>query len=154
MSRLHHWLAVVFVLSGSVALAQYEPPPSQGQPAPPQQGGNFSSSPSNPYGQYSPFPPPPTRKAFIRVFVPDDRAKVAFNDHETTSTGGSRLFETPPLTFGQTYTYTVKATWNIYGRPVTQERRVVVIPGQYAMANFMVPAQSEQIPAPPANGQY
>src|SRR5262245_44806534 len=103
MSRLH-LLLIAVVLSGSNALAQTGPSPPQGQPGSPYQGGNFSSSPSNPYPEY---PPLPTRKAYVRVFVPDDRAKVSFNDHATSSTGGSRLFETPPLEVGRTYNYTV-----------------------------------------------
>jgi uncharacterized protein (TIGR03000 family) len=124
----------------------YSPYPSSPY-APPYPGGNFSSAPA---GAYPP-PPLPTRKAYVRVFLPDDRAKVTFDGQETSATGASRLFETPPLPVGQTYSYAVKATWRQNGRPVTQERRVVVVPGQYAVANFNLPAPVESLPAPNAS---
>ncbi|HXG11213.1 MAG TPA: TIGR03000 domain-containing protein [Gemmataceae bacterium] len=119
------------------------PYPYQGYPP---AGGTISSTPTQPYAV------PPTgltRKAYIRVFLPDDRARVTLDGYETRGTGASRLFETPPLEMGQTYTYTVRATWTRHGRTVTQERRVVVAPGQYAVANFNLPAPSEPIPGPP-----
>jgi uncharacterized protein (TIGR03000 family) len=102
--------------------------------------------PPNPSSGY-----PAMQKAYIRVFLPDGKAQVAVDEHQTSATGASRLLETPPLQVGRTYTYTVKATWKQNGRTVTQERRVVVVPGQYAMANFTMPAPVGMVPAPPSS---
>jgi uncharacterized protein (TIGR03000 family) len=43
--------------------------------------------------------------------VPLALADVVFNGKLTTSTGKDRVFTTPELTPGKTYTYTVTANW-------------------------------------------
>jgi hypothetical protein len=61
---------------------------------------------------------------------------------------GMAAIRTPPLPLDRTYTCTVTASWKQNSRTITQERRVVVVPGQYAVANFVLPADTELIPAP------
>jgi uncharacterized protein (TIGR03000 family) len=64
--------------------------------------------------------------ANIRVLVPPG-AKLWFDDQRTTQTGSDRLFETPSLTPGQDYHYSVKAQWRDQdGKDVALIRQVDV----------------------------
>jgi uncharacterized protein (TIGR03000 family) len=51
-----------------------------------------------------------TKPAKLRVLVPA-AAQVLIDGKATTSTGSDRLYETPPLAVGKTFTYQLKATW-------------------------------------------
>jgi uncharacterized protein (TIGR03000 family) len=88
-----------------------------------------------------------TAIANIRVVVPDPQATIFFDGRTTTSTGTERLFHTPALAFGGSYTYQIRATWVQGGRQVTQERTVSVMPGQTTVIDFTQPP-SENIPPP------
>jgi uncharacterized protein (TIGR03000 family) len=74
--------------------------------------------------------------AWVRVTVPNENARVWFNDQPTQQTGMDRLYVSPPLQPGSPYYYTVKATWMADGREVNQERKVEVKPGQETTVNF------------------
>jgi uncharacterized protein (TIGR03000 family) len=52
--------------------------------------------------------------ASIKLLVPA-AATVTVDGKPTTSTGDSRVFETPPLEPGKTFTYELKATWEEAG---------------------------------------
>lgn len=76
--------------------------------------------------------------ATVVVHVPAD-AQVWFDNSPTRSTGSERSFETPALTSGKTYRYTLKARWLQDGKPVEASRGVEVRPGERSVVNFDVP---------------
>jgi uncharacterized protein (TIGR03000 family) len=84
---------------------------------------------------------PAAYTAEIEVLVPDDAA-VWFNDWKGKSTGPVRRFQSPSLTPGQKYEYTVKARWEENGRPVTQTRPAFVTAGARVRVDFFAPADS------------
>ena len=90
----------------------------------------------------------PPIPAGIRVPLPDPKAKVVFDGHETTSTGSERNYTTPDLTPGPAYYYHLQVSWMQDGRPVTQERTVTVMPGETIEVVF-TRSPSEAIPIAP-----
>ena len=62
----------------------------------------------------------------IRVQVPA-QARVWFDNQPTNQTGPVRNFESPPLTPGQEYRYTVRAIWSENGHEI-QRQQVVSFP--------------------------
>lgn len=75
-------------------------------------------------------------QATIRVIVPDANAEVWFEDNMTKQKGTDRLFVSPSLEEGRSYTYKIKASWEQNGRDVTREKDVEVRPGAQAVVNF------------------
>jgi uncharacterized protein (TIGR03000 family) len=70
--------------------------------------------------------PASDNNAIIRVTVPPD-ASVSFDDHMTQQRGSMRVFSTPALTPGKTFSYDVKATWrDANGKEITREKKVDV----------------------------
>jgi uncharacterized protein (TIGR03000 family) len=86
---------------------------------------------------------PAADTAQIEVLVPDDAA-VWFNDWKGKSSGAVRKFQSPTLTRGQKYEYTVKARWEEKGQPVTQTRPVYVSAGAHVRVDFFTPADSAE----------
>jgi uncharacterized protein (TIGR03000 family) len=85
--------------------------------------------------------------AHVTVNVPLD-AQVWFDDTPTTSTGAVRQYDTPPLTPGTHYAYSVRARWNEHGHEVTQTQRVEVMVGAHVNVRFPAPAKTaSQAPA-------
>jgi uncharacterized protein (TIGR03000 family) len=74
--------------------------------------------------------------AMVQVILPSPDAQVWFNDSKTTQIGTMRHYATPPLTPGQSYTYTIRASWMANGQPVTQTHEIHVQAGQPAVVNF------------------
>jgi uncharacterized protein (TIGR03000 family) len=70
------------------------------------------------------------QRAYLRVLLPEEDAKVLIDGATTKQTGSKRLFMSPPLQPGHTYTYTVTAKWepNNYTE-VIRTRRVSVTAG-------------------------
>src|SRR5262249_18736124 len=70
------------------------------------------------------------KQAYIRVLLPESDAGLKIDGHPTKQTGESRLFVTPPLEPGISFTYTLTATWdpNNYTK-VIRTRRVAVTAG-------------------------
>jgi uncharacterized protein (TIGR03000 family) len=75
----------------------------------------------------------------VEVFVPDEEAQIWVDGRKTTSNGLHRVFASPPLEPGRTYSYTVTAAWNQGGRIVTEERKVDVSAGTVRRVNFAQP---------------
>ena len=76
-------------------------------------------------------------KAEIEVLVPATNAIVSINGSPVTSNGGmTRYLETPNLTPGGTYSYTVTVSWQSGTQTMTQSQRVQVTPGAMSVANF------------------
>jgi uncharacterized protein (TIGR03000 family) len=74
--------------------------------------------------------------AVVHVHVPLALAEVVFSGHKTTGTGKDRVFTTPELTPGKTYTYTVTATWTEGGLPRSETRMVQVQAGMSSFVDF------------------
>ena len=50
-------------------------------------------------------------QAHLRILLPDEDAKVLFDETLTKQKGTDRLFVTPPLEAGKTFSYTITAKW-------------------------------------------
>jgi uncharacterized protein (TIGR03000 family) len=77
----------------------------------------------------------PTRARLI-VELPAD-AKLYIDDHLMTTTSGRRTFNTPVLAAGQTYYYEIRAEVVRDGKPVVEERKIVVKAGREIRADFV-----------------
>lgn len=74
--------------------------------------------------------------ANIRVMLPDAAASVWFEGNSTKTTGNDRVYQSPPISSGNTYSYKIKAVWTENGRQVVQERTIAVGAGQTAVVDF------------------
>jgi uncharacterized protein (TIGR03000 family) len=92
---------------------------------------------------------PAPAEALVRIQVPDANAKVWFDGAATKSTGMDRLYQSPVLELGSTYTYRIRATWMKDGKEVSQDRLIQVAPGQTTLVDF-ARAAAEPLAAPPA----
>jgi uncharacterized protein (TIGR03000 family) len=74
---------------------------------------------------------------YLRVLLPQDDAELLIDDQPTKQTGPSRLFVSPPLVPGRTFTYALTTTWepNNY-TTITRTRTVVVRAGQEVEADL------------------
>jgi uncharacterized protein (TIGR03000 family) len=77
--------------------------------------------------------------AYIDVRVPAN-ATLWFNGVKTDQTGRTRRFVSPPLPRGREYEYTVRASWEVNGKKVTQSRRVRVHAGDWVRLEWFVPS--------------
>jgi len=73
--------------------------------------------------------------ALIEVRVPAD-AEIWFDGTKTTQRGANRLFSTPPLTPGKTFTYEVRASWTVNGTTTTKTHQVQVEAGKRSWVSF------------------
>ncbi len=78
--------------------------------------------------------------ATIVVTLPAD-ARLSVDGAITNSTSERRVFVTPNLENGATYTYTMRAEIVRDGQTVTQSQEVRVVGGQTANVSFQFPAQ-------------
>lgn len=80
------------------------------------------------------------RAVQLRVFVPQDNAKVFIDDKLTKQTGDERFFQSPPIEPGYTYRYTVVAKWwpNNYTQ-IIRKRTIDVRAGQTATLDLREP---------------
>jgi uncharacterized protein (TIGR03000 family) len=85
--------------------------------------------------------------ANVTVLVPTADAQVWFDNNATTQQGTQRLFNSPPLTANQNFTYTIKARWMENGQAVDQERQVNVQAAHNVTVNFR--EKSREIVASP-----
>jgi uncharacterized protein (TIGR03000 family) len=108
--------------------------------------GTMQPTPSYSYGSMgTTVSPDGSAPVQVQVQVPAE-AKVWFNGSETTLTGPSRLFESPPVAPGGSYTYTIKASWMENGKEMTQTRQLDVRPGQRTRVDFTQPAPRTEEP--------
>jgi uncharacterized protein (TIGR03000 family) len=75
------------------------------------------------------------RPATLEVRLPADAA-LEVDGWRTRQTGSSRLFESPPLVPGKSYTYDLRATWTAGGREVVKNRHVRVSAGERVEVDF------------------
>jgi uncharacterized protein (TIGR03000 family) len=126
---------VAFALTAGQSFAE------QGWPLNPENRGGYSSSryyqrvvPS--YPVYTPqIAAPAVASTQIRLQVPA-QAKVWFDNQPTTQTGSVREFVSPPLSPGQGYTYTVRASWREGDREIERERVVSFTAGDHVNIDF------------------
>jgi uncharacterized protein (TIGR03000 family) len=83
------------------------------------------------------------------VLVPSPNAKIWFDDTPTHQQGTCRLFVSPPLGRGETYSYTIKASWLEKGREVIREKQVKVRPGQETLVDFTAQEAPAERPLTP-----
>ena len=80
----------------------------------------------------------PNEVAFLVVVPPN--ATVWINGAKTAQTGPEREFTSSDLTPGQSYTYTVRATWTApNGQPFDQTRQLNVVGGEKRVVDFFGP---------------
>jgi uncharacterized protein (TIGR03000 family) len=78
----------------------------------------------------------------IRVRVPAD-AQVWFENEKTTLTGAERYFDSPAVTPGKNYTYSIRASWMDNGREVSRTRKIPVHAGEKVTVDFLRPIQEK-----------
>jgi uncharacterized protein (TIGR03000 family) len=85
----------------------------------------------------------------VEVTLPHANASVLINGAKTTATGTHRVFKTPDLAQGQSYTYRVVAMWHHDGKEVREERTVQLTSGGTAEVHFHRPqhTQGQTIPS-------
>lgn len=74
--------------------------------------------------------------ARVGVLLPDPNAQMLVNGKPTTTTGTARLFETPELQPGQTYSYQISASWTDNGKPVKLDQKIKVTAGKLTVVDF------------------
>jgi len=133
------------VVNGSPAVLTVPPTDLgvEGVPAVPGEGVTAASgtigwpASSTTRGYYSPSQAG-NNSATVDVKVPAD-AQVWVGSQQMTQTGAERVFTTPPLTPGQTFSYQVKARWKENGKEVEQTRKVRVEAGKESFVDFQTP---------------
>lgn len=96
----------------------------------------------------APRPLPGNAAASVEVRVPDGAADVFFDGRATQQTGARRLFESPPLARGKSYSYEVRARWQENGQEVVRNRSVAVEPGQKVLIDFTQAEPAVQVRRP------
>jgi len=110
------------------------------------------SSPTYTYGgdsgiRQASFAPDNSSQIVLHVKVPDAKANVWVENALMSMQGVERSFISPPMTRGNTYTYTVRASWMESGKEVSKEKKIDVQPGQEYTVSFEA-NQPESFPAP------
>jgi uncharacterized protein (TIGR03000 family) len=72
----------------------------------------------------------------LHLFVPTPDTRLWIQDQQMQQTGTERLFYSPPLEPGKTYTYTIKATWRDGDREVNRTQEVTVKAGEEKTVRF------------------
>jgi uncharacterized protein (TIGR03000 family) len=80
-------------------------------------------------------PPQGKEPAQFTLRVPPG-AQVWFGGAATTSTGATRVFDSPPLPPGRSYRYQVRVRWQEGGRPVERTRLVTFRAGDQLTLDF------------------
>ena len=81
----------------------------------------------------------PPRAAIVQVRVPSRFAHVLFDGGQTYTSGTTRYFVTPELPDGQTYYYTVSASWKDGDDEGKRERKIEVRSGHTTVVDFTRP---------------
>jgi uncharacterized protein (TIGR03000 family) len=88
----------------------------------------------------------PNRARLIVELPPD--ALLYVDDQPTKATAERRVFQTPDLEKGQAYYYDLRIEAMRDGKPFSENRRVVVRPGEEVLADFKNPAATATAKAP------
>jgi uncharacterized protein (TIGR03000 family) len=85
----------------------------------------------------------PAGTAQVNVLLPAD-AEITIEGKKMSSTGSSRLFVTPTLEPGKTYTYDLHAMWMENGKEVIKDRKVSFKPDELVTVDL----KAQLLPAP------
>jgi uncharacterized protein (TIGR03000 family) len=77
-----------------------------------------------------------TDSAMLYVIMPSPNAQLTIDGQQMAPRGILRTFYSPALDRGSRYSYTIRATWNENGRPMSREQRVTVAAGRGATINL------------------
>jgi uncharacterized protein (TIGR03000 family) len=80
-------------------------------------------------------PPSDDRPAYLKVYIPAG-ARLLVEGTPTKQTGELRRFESPPLTAGRNYVYSLKAIWTANGKEVSKEQQARVQAGNETTVDF------------------
>jgi uncharacterized protein (TIGR03000 family) len=83
-------------------------------------------------------------RAKLTVEVPED-AKLYIDDQLMKTTSSRRVFNTPPLEPGQAYYYIVRVEFVRDGKTQSEEKRVIVRPGEDVVTSFAEPARPSTV---------
>jgi uncharacterized protein (TIGR03000 family) len=100
------------------------------------------------------FNPAGANEATLVVHMPEN-ASLSIDGQQTQQRSGTRVFTSPPLESGKTYTYTLRAEMTRDGRTIHETKNVDVRPGQSSEVT-MNPGGSERgesINTPPRENQ-
>ena len=75
-------------------------------------------------------------RARIRVNVPSQDAKIWFQGVSTEKVGTSRLFLSPELASGRSFSYLVRCSWTEENRENVRQQRIVVQAGRETLVDF------------------
>src|SRR5262249_49731986 len=81
--------------------------------------------------------------ATLVVTLPAD-AKLSIDDYVTNSTSEQRTFQSPPLTPGKTYSYTLKAEIMRGNKPQVVTKEVTIRAGEETPVSIEFPAAASQ----------
>jgi uncharacterized protein (TIGR03000 family) len=84
----------------------------------------------------APMPASAEKVAHIEVVVPDAAAKVWLNGYQAQGKGSTRYFNSPELTPGTTFSYTIRVAWNESGQSQAKDRVVYVTAGAQLVVDF------------------
>jgi len=116
--------------------APADPAPMDTPPAPATEPFRVDPNPAtDPYGRGTNTGPTAASSGVLTVWVPYD-AKVTINGHQTTSVGSQRQFVSHGLTPGLSYKYVIHAEVIRDGKPVSEDRTVVLTAGDQSSVAF------------------
>ena len=84
-----------------------------------------------------------SRPAYLKVYLPAS-AHLLVDGTSTRQSGELRRFESPPLTGGKRYVYSLKVVWKENGKDVVREREAHVQAGQETTVDFR-PADERRV---------
>jgi uncharacterized protein (TIGR03000 family) len=94
----------------------------------------------------------PSNRAQLEILVPDPNTELLIQNQRMTLMGNRRVFVSPDLDPGKTYTYTITARRNISGRTEDETRQIDVRAGSSTKLDFSIP-QNNSSPAPRPSGE-
>jgi uncharacterized protein (TIGR03000 family) len=102
--------------------------------------GSYTEGPGFFYStRVAPASAPEEQVAYVHVRVSPPYAEISFEGSKTAQIGSSRLYVSPPLVQGESYTYTIRVTWPEIGGEVTLTRKVPVRAGDRLSVVFRAP---------------
>jgi uncharacterized protein (TIGR03000 family) len=90
-----------------------------------------------------------SQKAQLIIEVPDPNAELFIQGQRMTISGNQRIFVSPDLEQGKSYTYSITLKRNISGRTEEDKREIDVRAGTSSKVDFSQP-QKQTMPAPQA----
>ena len=99
----------------------------------------YTATPTSNYQSMYPATAPAANAVRLNVWVPVANARVWIDNTLTQQSGTYRTFETPSLTPGTDYSYTIRGQWIDNGKTVDRSQTVHFHPGEQVNVNLTVP---------------